>query len=166
MPAECLSYMSELLELRSFPQKGAFGIFAREAIPAGTLLMFWGGRIIPYEQFMELSDDWRIHSAQVEENLFIVPLALDDPTNFINHACDPNTGFSSPVSLVAMRDINSGEEVCFDYAMCDSLPYDQFTCNCGLENCRGRITGNDWQIPHLQDRYRGYFSTYLQKRIK
>lgn len=163
MPA--MSYMSDTLELRAFPQKGSFGIFAKVDIPAGTLLMFWGGRILTWEDFQTLDENWRIHSVQVEENLFMVPLAMDDETNFINHSCNPNAGFGSPVSIVAMREIKAGEEVCFDYAMCDSLPYDQFTCACGELTCRGEVRGDDWQNPALQEKYLGYFSPYLARRI-
>ncbi len=166
MRLDSMSYMSDVLEVRAFPQKGAFGTFARQPIPSGSLLMFWGGRILPWEQFQALSEEWRVHSAQVEENLFIVPLSLEDETNFINHSCNPNAGFSSPVSVVAMRDIMVGEEVCFDYAMCDSLPYDPFICACGDAACRGQVSGDDWQMPALQARYRGYFSPYLERRIQ
>ena len=64
-----------------------------------------------------------------------------------------------------MRDIEAGEEVCFDYAMSDGEPYDEFDCQCGTPLCRGQVTGNDWQRPELQKRYDGYFSPYLQARI-
>jgi hypothetical protein len=49
--------------------------------------------------------------------------------------------------------------------MCDSLPYDEFDCDCGASNCRGRITGDDWKMKELQERYAAYFSPYLQRRI-
>ena len=29
----------------------------------------------------------------------------------------------------------------------------------------GKVTGNDWTLPELQERYQGYFSTYLARRI-
>ena len=74
-------------------------------------------------------------------------------------------GLIGQISVVALRDIYPGEEVCFDYAMSDSVPYDEFTCACGELNCRGRVTGNDWMLPDLQARYAGYFSPYLQRRI-
>jgi hypothetical protein len=64
-----------------------------------------------------------------------------------------------------MRDILPGEEICFDYAMSDSTPYDEFICGCGAPNCRGTVTGKDWQIVELWDQYRGYFSPYLQRKI-
>jgi uncharacterized protein len=64
-----------------------------------------------------------------------------------------------------MRDIKPGEEVCFDYAMSDTTPYDEFECGCGSLNCRGHVGGNDWQKPELQKRYAGYFSPHVQRRI-
>jgi hypothetical protein len=39
-------------------------------------------------------------------------------------------------------------------------------CQCGTALCRGVITGHDWRQPDLQRKYRGYFSWYLQRRIK
>jgi len=64
-----------------------------------------------------------------------------------------------------MRDIKIGEEVCFDYAMCDTMPYDEFDCGCGQPNCRRQVGGDDWQKPELQKRYAGYFSPHVQRRI-
>lgn len=38
-------------------------------------------------------------------------------------------------------------------------------CQCGAPDCRGVISGHDWQRQDLQRKYRGYFSWYLQRRI-
>ena len=63
-----------------------------------------------------------------------------------------------------MRAIQAGEELTHDWAMTDN---DESTteCHCGARNCRGQITGKDWQRPELQARYSGYFSSYLQRKI-
>ena len=106
-----------------------------------------------------------MHSIQVEENIYQVPCREPEGGDFINHSCMPNAGLSSSVSLVAMRDIRPGEEICFDYAMSDGTPYDEFECQCGTLYCRGQVTGDDWQRLELQKRYAGYFSPYLQRRI-
>ena len=50
--------------------------------------------------------------------------------------------------------------------MCDGSVYDEFDCYCGAHNCRGRVTGNDWKNPELWERYHGYFSPYLARRIE
>jgi SET domain-containing protein len=157
--------MSEKLEARENKAKGGWGVFARQPVNAGELLLYWGGTIINYTELMSLPEEVRIHTIQVEEDLFQKPIFEDDPADMINHSCDPNAGLASAISVVAMRDIAAGEEVCFDYATCDSQPYDEFDCQCGAPTCRKRVTGEDWKKPELWARYNGYFSPYLQRRI-
>jgi hypothetical protein len=90
---------------------------------------------------------------------------MDEPADFINHSCDPNCGLQGQIILVAMTDIQPGEEVTFDYAMTDSSPFDEFDCSCASPRCRGKVTRDDWKLPDLWQRYEGYFSTYLGNRI-
>lgn len=156
------SYLSPKLEARRTAH--GFGSFAREAVYAGELLTIWGGQVLPKEVFMTLSQHVRSISIQVEDGLFLVPIRPEE-ADYFNHCCNPNAGLNGQSSLIAMRDIMPGEEICFDYAMSDSTPYDEFTCGCGASNCRGQVTGNDWQIVELWDQYRGYYSPYLQRKI-
>lgn len=88
------------------------------------------------------------------------------PADFFNHSCEANAGFQGQIVLVALRDINVDEQICFDYAMAVSVPGYRFDCRCGSKNCRGTITGEDWMRPDLQKRYAGYFQWYLEKRIR
>ena len=39
-------------------------------------------------------------------------------------------------------------------------------CNCGADNCRGVITGQDWKNEELQKKYHGYFAWHLQRKIE
>ena len=159
-------YVSPKLEVRQLPHKGGHGIFALEPIQAGELLVLWGGVVTPANEFFQLPAEVRRYSIQIEEELFLVPEWPPEPASFINHSCDPNAGLSGQIALVAMRDIAAGEEICFDYAMSDGSPYDEFECHCGASTCRGRVTGDDWRRPELWERYAGYFSPYLQRRIE
>jgi hypothetical protein len=93
------------------------------------------------------------------------PFSLTD-ADYVNHSCEPNAGLQGAATLVAMRDIEPGEEITYDYAMTDTSAYDQFTCRCGANNCRSGITGDDWRNPELRSRYRGYFSSYLEDLIR
>ncbi len=63
-----------------------------------------------------------------------------------------------------MREIAPGEELCHDWAMTDDLDY-EMACHCGADVCRDRITGQDWRIPALQQKYAGYFAWHVQRRI-
>lgn len=65
--------------------------------------------------------------------------------SFQNHSCDPNTKMvysdnSLSYSLVAVRKIDSNEELTVDYETIDAnLDKDQFSCKCGAIECRGII---------------------------
>lgn len=65
---------------------------------------------------------------------------------------------------IALRDIEAGEELTYDYATTDSR-HANFACFCGSPNCRKVITGNDWMLLELQERYRGYFQKNIQEKI-
>ena len=158
-------FVSAKLTRKIRANKGGYGIFANRTIAAGELLVVWGGDIVTGEELVELPALMRRHSIQVEENLYMVSQELPEVGDFINHSCSPNAGLSGQLTLVAIRTINSGQEVCYDYAMSDGSAYDEFQCSCGSQQCRGAITGSDWALPDLQARYFGFFSPYLQRRI-
>jgi hypothetical protein len=158
------SYLSPKLELRSAEGKGQ-GVFARQPVKKGELLAVWGGNIFTGSDLRELPDFFQRICIQVEEDMYLVPIQVG-PADFVNHSCNPNAGLAGQITLVALRDIGADEEICFDYAMSDSTTYDEFECSCGEQNCRRRITGQDWQRIELWDRYQGFFSPYLQRRIE
>lgn len=167
--AECLThYISPKIAAGQHPLKGGNGVFAVSPIAKGEMILVWGGDIVTGEQLAQIPPETRIYAVQVEENLYQVPVPHREPEagDFINHSCNPTAGFRGQITLVALCDIQPGEEICIDYAMCDGSPYDEFTCACGTPACRGRVTGNDWRNPTLQRRYAGYFSPYLQRRIE
>lgn len=159
-------YLSPKLEGRLNPAKGGFGVYARERVYTGELLVVWGGSVVDYDTLVALPAIKQIRSVQVEEDRYLVSHSTNDPADYFNHSCDPNAGLAGQIALVAMRDIQPGEEVCFDYAMSDASPYDEFECECGVLACRKRITGNDWMNPELQERFAGNFSPYIQRRIE
>lgn len=159
------SYLSPKLEARPRSEKDGYGVYARELIRAGELLVGWGGAVITGQQLPPPAAGTRQHHLQIEEDLYLAPIRPPEPADFVNHCCDPNAGLSGQIVLVALRDILPGEEVCYDYAMSDGSPYDEFDCNCQSPHCRKRVTGNDWARPELWERYAGHFSPYLQRRI-
>jgi SET domain-containing protein len=156
------SYFSPKLEVRLHPEKGGRGVHAVAPVVKGELLALFGGRII---HLADAVDPDGVKLIQVEEELYLETMTPGEPADSFNHSCRPNVGMSGQVGLVAMRDIQIGEEVTFDYAMCDGSNYDEFECACGVKECRGKVTGDDWRRPELWERYTGYFSPYLQRRI-
>jgi len=164
MTEHATSYHCPKLEPRRIDGKGGRTLVVREPVEPGELVVVWGGEVVHASQLGTLTKAERLLTIQVEEDLYLVSWH-DGPADWVNHSCDPNCGLRGQIALVAMRRLEPGEEVCFDYAMSDGTPYDEFDCGCGAAQCRGRITGEDWRRPELWKRYRGHFAPYLQRRI-
>jgi len=141
------------------------GTHARVAIAPGEVVAAFGGYMVSGDVFAVLPAQRRSLSIQVADDLYLVGPDQPDPNDMVNHSCDPNCGILGSSVLVAIRPIAAGEELCYDYAMSDGSPYDEFECSCGTALCRGHITGDDWSRPELIERYKGWFSAYLQARI-
>ena len=159
-----LSWHNPKTQRQQASEKGV-GLFANAPIAKGELLCAWGGAILTDEELPNLPDFALDRTLQIEEGLHISSGLIDDDADCVNHSCDPTGGVVGQITLVARRDIAAGEEITFDYAMTDSSPHMDMECFCGQPNCRKLITSNDWKLPELQERYKGYFSPYLQRRI-
>jgi len=158
-------YLNEKAEVIDLAEKGGKAVIARAMIHKNELVALWGGIIVDRVGLEKLSDDEKGHTIQVHDGFYLAPVTMDEPADFINHSCAPNCGISGQIALVAMREIQVGEEISFDYSMSDSSAFDEFECACGAPNCRKWITKDDWRLPDLQRRYYGYFSNYLQTKI-
>jgi len=165
MSEQLSSYLSPKLQGRPKANGSGNGIFAKTPLKRGEILAVFGGVVYEWDTFITLPDRERSLCIQVEDRLFLVPDKIGEG-DYVNHSCNPNAGLSGQIALIAMRDIHPGEEVCFDYAMSDTMPYDEFDCGCGAPNCRGHISGNDWKLPELQRRYAGLFAPHVQRRIQ
>jgi uncharacterized protein len=151
-------------KVRGRSRGGQRHAFARAAIDVGELVAVWSGAIVTRDYIAALGEEAGKTCVQIDDELFLASSGTD-PSDWINHSCDPNLGMRGQIVLVARRPIAAGEELCYDYAMTDGCAYDEFACHCGSALCRGRVTGDDWRLPLLQRRYRGYFSPYLAQRI-
>lgn len=158
------SYLSPKLENRPHPEKGTCGVFARDFIQKGELVSLWGGKVLSAGEIDSKMENFTQQVLQIEDDYYLMTPVME-PADCFNHSCDPNVGMTGQIGLIAMRAIDAGEEICLDYAMCDGSNYDEFDCSCGSPSCRGRVTGDDWKRPELWERYDGYFSPYLQRRI-
>ncbi len=162
------NWVSNGLEEREVAGCG-FGAFARVDIPAGTLLVVYGGVVLTLQEFEALSLEMQNYPYQVEEELFLGPASLADigVGERLNHSCAPNAGFQGAIHIVALRDIRAGEQVTIDYATCVSAEHEAFrmACVCGSADCRGVVTGEDWKLPSVQKRLLPYFQPYLQRKV-
>lgn len=162
--ANVQSWLNSRAEVRVVAGKGT-GIYATQPIGRDEAILAWVGSIIPTEELERVPPHLLPHTVQIDDELFMVGNEVPQASDFVNHSCGPNAGFRGNVVLVAMREIEPGEEITYDYAMSDAAPLNDFECRCGADACRGRVLADDWLLPELAERYRGYFSTYLERRI-
>jgi uncharacterized protein len=167
LPSGPLSYLSPRTAVRPSPIHGR-GLFAAAPIRAGELVAVKGGHIFDRATLERVQPLLGAAEIQIGEDLYIGPLTAEEREGsmlFTNHSCSPNLGVQGQIAFVALRDISEGEELTHDWAMTDD---DASTtdCHCGAPNCRGTLTGQDWRRPELQDRYRGFFSSYLEEKIR
>jgi uncharacterized protein len=71
---------------------------------------------------------------------------------FINHSCSPNC-FISGLSIVAARNIRSGEELTFDYSTDVDWPRYRMVCKCGSPKCRKVVRAYRFLPEELKIRY-------------
>jgi uncharacterized protein len=161
------NYLSKKVETRESGISG-LGTFANEFIKKDELITVFGGRILTYNEWAKLPVKLRHMVLQINDELFIGPDNEDDlgDGDYINHSCDPSAGINGHIYLVAIRDIHKGEEITFDYITNVTEKNDfRINCTCGSDQCRKIITGNDWKNVNLQNKYKGYFSYYIQQKI-
>lgn len=152
--------------VRESPIDG-YGLFATVPISAGEAVSRLGGRLVTddeMEAIFRMSDGY-IDTISIEENVNLV-LPPRRPSGYGNHSCDPNLWWSDAYTLVAMRDIEPGEELVNDYGTSTADPHWAMECSCGAESCRGVVTGDDWRRHDLRDRYGTHWAPVLAKRIE
>lgn len=148
------------------------GVLAKATIAAGERVAVFGGDVMAIDEIDDLPTALQEYPMQIEERFVLGrrgPVE-PEPADFFNHSCEPNCGFKGQIFLVAMRPIQAGEEITFDYGMVVSESVGsnivfEMPCRCGTKSCRRVITENDWKLEALQRRYHGFFSEYLQEKI-
>lgn len=140
--------------LKSVDGKGE-GIFATK--------LFMAGDIVMRGEIEKVLDANHSHASQIGKNKHVLHAGL---ISKVNHSCDPNCGISvnetGAHDFVAMKVINPGEEITFDYAMRNySIEYFPKNCLCGASSCRGRVTG--WKDLSIDQKmaYEGFAAPYL-----
>lgn len=158
-------------EFRPSPTHG-IGSFAREPIRQGEIIEIIGGVIMTEAEFRVFQQTTaRYNAIQIAEDLHLVEdleVTQQREGGSINHACDSNLWMADDVTFVARRDISAGEELTIDYALFTAQPDWQLdqTCQCGAADCRHTITGNDWLLPEVLQRYYPHFSPFINARIE
>ncbi|MFA7309821.1 MAG: SET domain-containing protein [Candidatus Paceibacterota bacterium] len=125
------------------------GAFANRTIQKGERICSMRGKKRSFAWFEKyhLNKDQRISCDHLQIGIRTYIL-LDDPYFRINHSCEPNAGIRGKWTLSAMRTIQAGEEITYDYSTTEWTPPDYpayyvdgwpMSCKCGAKHCRKSI---------------------------
>lgn len=179
MAKRTFSWINPKLEVRPTPKygKGAKGVFAKKDIQKDELLVIFGGYVFHLSDYYKIPHRVMHYLSQINDDFVFGIRSIEqlEDSCFVNHSCNPNSGYKGQIFLVAMRKIKKDEEITFDHAMELSsskvsnpknvIRFDKMNCKCGAKNCRRIVGDNDWKIPELQKKYDGYFQYFLQEKI-
>ena len=114
------------------------GIVARKHIRRGERILKFLGELVLQEEVRNPNA-----ALQLDGNLFLESDGSIDEN--LNHSCNPNCYVDfRQLTLVALKEIQKGEELTFDYNTSEYDLIDQgcsFTCLCGSLNCVGEVKG-------------------------
>jgi SET domain-containing protein len=136
------------------------GVFALRPLRKGDKVLECRGRLV---STAEVYDGLR--AMQVGPDLWLAEdLSRPDASDYINHGCSPNLGFvDGSLWLVALRDIEPGEELLWDYSTAQDEPGWAVPCRCGSPDCRGMITGYSDLSPADAERLRPIVLAWLRR---
>jgi hypothetical protein len=163
-------WIDERLVIRGSQIEGS-GLVFTDGLPAGTVVLRLGGRLISSSELDALirradADPAvaYVDTVTVYEDAHLV-LPPNTPIHFANHSCDPTMWHVGPYEVATRRDVIAGEEATIDYGTVSGAEGFRMACHCGAVACRGNVTSADWRDVELQERYRGHLVPALQKRI-
>ena len=158
--------MKSLVEIKE--SKFGKGLFAKSKINAGTVIC----RITLKDEF-DLSRTFQLdqresHALQIDHDRYVM---CPSPFLFANHSCDPNCGVTPNFEFVAIRDVEKGEELFWDYSTSMLERHWTMKCACGEKKCRQVVTDFDLLPQRVQSRYiqlnivLPFITQYLQQQL-
>jgi uncharacterized protein len=123
------------------------GVYAVQFISEGTRIIEYTGERVSWETAPDDEDNPHTFNFGLENGDVINPEVGGNDARWINHSCDPNCEAveeDDRIFIYAVRDIQAGEELLYDYHMELDEPItksakEKFACHCGASNCRGTM---------------------------
>lgn len=161
-----LSLKDTLEKVRIVDTPNGKGLFANDALPAGTAITAVHGEHLSFEETLGLGDK-ESFCVQIGVKDYVLPAP---PFYFCNHACEPNCGLIASLELVTLRDLAKDEELFWDYSTSMLERHWVMECNCQTAGCRGVVRDFDLLPKPLREKYLGmnivlpYIVEYLNQQ--
>jgi SET domain-containing protein len=130
------------------------GIYAAKNIKAGKIIIYYKGKIITKketERNPKYDNEKAIYLFNLNSRYDLDGDFKNNTARLINHSCNPNcevAGKGLKLWIFALRDIEKGEELSYDYGFGYDENYKDYICKCNAKNCCGYIVreGSRWRI--------------------
>lgn len=140
-------------------QKG-FGVRTNSKIRKNTYILEYVGEVVTEKEFKERMrtlyvDDTHHYCLYLDGGLVIDGHRSGSNGRFVNHSCKPNCEMQKwtvnglfRMVLFALRDIEPGEELTYDYNFSLFNTNEGQLCKCGEKECRGVIGIKSQRVKH------------------
>ena len=134
------------------PNRG-WGIRTTEPIKSGEFILEYIGEVVNVQEFRfrmaeRYNNDPHHYCLNLDSGMVIDGYRMANEGRFVNHSCEPNCEMQKwsvngyyRVGLFALRNIEPGEELTYDYNFDNFNLETQQVCRCGSSKCRGVIGG-------------------------
>jgi hypothetical protein len=135
--------------------KSGKAVYATRSFPIGAILMNFTGQRYHVSEILAHRYGEEDRFVQIGIDTYMGPSG--DIDDLVNHSCNPNAGLQfngEEIVLVAIKPVQKGEEICWDYSTTSSSSAFWMRCMCGSHNCRGVIGDFEFLEADLQESYR------------
>ncbi|KPP71262.1 histone-lysine N-methyltransferase ASH1L-like [Scleropages formosus] len=148
--------------LERFRAEGkGWGIRTKEPLRAGQFIIEYLGEVVSEQEFRKrMIEQYYTHNdhycLNLDSGMVIDSYRMGNEARFINHSCEPNCEMQKwsvngvyRIGLFALKDMDSGTELTYDYNFHSFNTEEQQVCKCGSESCRGIIGGKSQRVNGL-----------------
>ncbi|CAH1155038.1 unnamed protein product [Phaedon cochleariae] len=140
-----------------------WGVRTKLPINQGEFILEYVGEVVSDQEFKERMgtiyvNDTHHYCLHLDGGLFIDGHRMGGDGRFVNHSCAPNCEMQKwsvngqfRMALFALRGIEGGEELTYDYNFSLFNPAEGQECKCGSETCRGVIGGKSQRVRQLPE---------------
>ncbi len=140
------------------------GIFAAKNFKTGETIFIPKGKIEQSHHYTRWESKRYQHALAIGPHQWI-HTSRSDPLWNLNHSCEPNACVRGVKKIVALRDIQKGEEITIDYTLTEEDPYWEMTCSCKTPSCRNHIQSLPLMPREFKQTHRDHIATWLKKYI-
>ncbi len=149
---------------------GGYGLYATRSIEAGERILDFEEQPHELVTLSHVEREWqeprlswfRRYAWPLTDEVWVTWGREPEAWKPVNHSCDPSAWLEG-LDVVARQALQPDEEITLDYATFFNERMPDFECDCGADECRGTIRGDDY-LADFVARYGDHVSDYVKRK--